>query len=248
MILVESSVGSRELLSRIRAYGADADLCPHIKADFQFTGNGQDGPLLCGVERKAIQDLLNSMRDKRLAGSQIGPMLMTYDVRYMVVEGLWRRGRDTGLLEVRNGTWHTARGNFRYSEVARFLASLRELADIRVWRTADAEETAAWLAEEWHWWQKEWTEHRTDKTLYMPEPGERRHSTRARMFRHDVSLCEYWIARLPHVDSRARDLAKYFVSARDMADASEERWMAIQGQRIGRKTAKDIVDAVNREV
>lgn len=242
MILIDTSVGSRELLSLIRAYGADAGLSPKLKADFQFVGCGEDGPLLIGIERKAISDLLSSMRDKRLAGSQIGPMLLTYDVRYLIIEGYWRRGRDTGLVEVRNGVWKAARGSFRYSEVSRFLASVRELGDIRIWRTADEEETAAYIAEEWHWWQKEWTEHRTHRTLYVPGIAAKRRGHKPRMFHHAASLKEKWLAALPHIDARALELAQYFVSAHDVASVTEER---LEAGGIGKKTAREIVEAIH---
>lgn len=241
MILVDERVGSRELLAKIRAYGADAEIGGKLDADFQFVGNGPDGEVLVGVERKAIQDLLNSMRDRRLAGGQIGRMAACYDVLYLVVEGIWRRGRSTGLIEVRNGDWHPARGSYRYSETARFLASLRELAGLRIWRTSDEEETAGYVAEEYAWWQKEWKDHRTADAIYAPQP-ERKTGHRAKMFRTEATVLEKWLCALPRIDSRAGELAKEFMSPLDMALADVDRWIAIKG--IGKKTAEGIVEAI----
>jgi ERCC4-type nuclease len=225
----------------------DAEVAGQIDADFQWTGNGPDGEVLVGIERKAVPDLLQSMRDRRLAGVQIGRMLQTYDICSLVVEGIWRRQRDTGLVEMPNGIgWHAARGRFHYREVCGFLASLHNLGAVHVWRTNDEEETCAWLASEYLWWQKPWTEHRSHMSVYAPPPERKSNGTRARMFRPETTLLERWLACLPHVDSRAIELAECFSSARDMADADVDRWMTV-GHRIGKKTAQQIVEAIGGE-
>lgn len=243
MILVDSRTGSRELLDSLRKLGVDAEIAGKLDADFQFTGNGPDGDVLVGVERKALEsDLLKCVRDRRLAGSQIAPMQLAYDVRYIVVEGVWRRQRGTGMLEVLNGKWREPRGRFHYAEVDRFLCSLEELGDLRVWRTADEEETCAAIADRYLWWQKEWDEHRTDRAVYAPPPDRPKKGSRARLFHADPSLLQCWLAQLPRVDERAWDLAKYFESAGDMAAAGVVEWTKIPG--IGRKTAEGIVGAI----
>jgi ERCC4-type nuclease len=242
MVLVDSRVGSRELLATLRGFGVDADLADRLDADFQFTGNGEDGEVLAGIERKTIQDLLNSMRDRRLAGSQIKAMSKAYDIRYLIVEGYWRRGRSTGLVEILNGHWGASRGAHRYAEVDRFLCSLEELAGIRVWRTGDEEETCAAVADRYQWWQKPWSDHTSMRVVYAPEPERKR--GRARLFSGETTLVEKWIAQLPGVDGRAIELAKYFASGLDLAEADVDRWMTITGLRIGEKTAKKIVGAI----
>lgn len=245
MILIDERVGSRELLGLIRGLGVDAELAGKLAADFQFEGNGPDGSVLVGFERKALMDLLDSMRKKRLAGSQIGPMMDTYDICYLVIEGLWRRGRESGMVETLYGKdWRPVRGSFRFSEVSRFLASLRELGGIRTWRTSYEEETAAYIVEEFHWWQKPWNDHKTNNTMYTPEASHKRGGHKPRVFRQDVSLTEAWLTRLPRIDTRAEELATYFVSANDLANATVERWQAIKG--IGPKTAREIVEEINK--
>lgn len=245
MILIDERTGSRELLTNIRSIGTDAEIAGQLAADFQFSGCGPDGSVLVGFERKTITDLFDSMRSGRLAGRQIGTMLQTYEVCYLVVEGYWRRGRGTGLVEIRNGEWRAARGNIRYSEVVRFLASLRELGDVRVWRTADEEETSAYICEEYAWWQKPYAEHRTARTIYAAEPKLNRKGHRPTVFRHEATLLEKWIVQLPGVQDRATEIAKYFSSPRDLADADLDRWLTIRGLRIGKKSARTIIEAIN---
>lgn len=247
MLLVDERVGSRELLQSIRKRGIQAELGGKLDADFQWTGSGPDGQVLVGVERKSIQDLLGSMRDRRLVGQQLGRMVAAHDICYLVVEGIWRRGRETGLVEVRNGRWETARGRFHYSEVGRFLCSLEELAGLRLWRTADAEETVAALADWYSWWQKPYSEHKSLDAIYAPAPvvpNWNRRGGRARTFevRQEATLLQKVCAQLPRIDSRAIEVATYFSSVRDLAEADVDRWTGIRG--IGKRTAEQIVEAV----
>lgn len=76
--------------------------------DFCFVGNGQDGPVQVGVERKRIYDLITSIRFGRLSGEQIPKLLdpqRGYDYSWIVVEGtaFWKMNYYSGLLEVRRG-------------------------------------------------------------------------------------------------------------------------------------------------
>lgn len=248
MILVDERVGSRELLQGLRGLGIDADLAGKLDADFQFTGEGPTGAILVGIERKEIQDLLNSKRDHRLAGHQLGPMTDAYDRVYVIVEGYWRRGRGTGLVETRNGSgWSAARGRVYYAEIVHFLSRLEEYAEIRVGRTGDEEETVGLIAGLYTEWQEPYEERRRKiQVVYAPGPDTReRRGHRASVFRRKATLKEKWAAQLPGVDSRAIEVARQFKSAREMADADVERWLEIEGLRIGRKTAENIVEAVN---
>lgn|SRR5689334_283199 len=248
MVLIDERVGSRELLSGLRGLGIDADLAGRLDADFQFTGLGPTGMVLIGIERKAIQDLLNSMRDRRLAGQQLSRMTACYDVCYLVVEGVWRRQRGTGAVEIMNGAWRSSRGGHKYAEVDRFLCSLEQLAGLRLRRTGDEEETCAVLADLYSWWQKEYEEHRSLEAIYAPPPDTRvQRGHRATAFRREPTLKEKWAAQLPGVDARAIEIAAQFSSAREMADADVERWMEV-GCRVGRKTAENIVGAINAQV
>ncbi len=242
MILLDERVGSRECLDGLRRLGADAEIAGRLDADFQFTGNGEHGDILIGIEKKTISEFLTSIRTRRLAGAQVGPMQLTYDIRYLVIEGIWRRGRDNGIVEVLNGKWEAARGAFRYAEVQGFIASIEEFAGLRVWRTADEHETAAAVVDRYTWWQKEWDEHKLARTIYAPVAARPKQGTRASLFHSKPTLLECWLAQLPRIDARAYELAKYFESAGMLAQASIKDWIRIPG--IGRKTADQIVDAI----
>lgn len=246
MILVDERVGSRELLEGIRNLGCDAQIAGKLDADFMWSGNGESGPLLVGVERKALGDLLTSMRDRRLAGGQIGRMRACCDINYLLVEGIWRRQRETGLVEIPVGrTWQAVRGGFKMSEVTRFMTSLQEIGDIRLWRTSDEEQSCAWLVDQFEWWQKPWSSHKTGQSIYSPGPTRPNNSHRVRAFRSAPTLLQCWLSSLPGLDSRAYEFSDYFSSPLDLANSDEHRWVTIKG--VGKKTAQSIVKAIKGE-
>mgnify|MGYP001559378615 CR=1 FL=1 len=254
MVLVDARVGSRELLQGLRGLGIDAELGGNLSADFQFSGCGPApaSTVLIGIERKTIQDLLNSIRTRRFEGQQLSPMLDCYDCCYLVVEGAWRRGKGTGLIEIPRGRgeWGAPRGSFHYAEVSHFLIRLEEFAGVRVRRTYDEDETCAAIADLYTEWAAPYEERlRKLQRIYAPPPDFpiRKDGKRVRAFavQQAPSLAAKWIAQLPGVDSRAVELAERFRSARDVANADVEDWLSIKGLRVGRKSAEKIVEAVN---
>lgn len=265
MLLVDSRVGSKELLTQLRGFGVDARLVSELDSDFEFIGNDRTGIINIGVERKTVQDLINSMRSRRLAGLQIGRMQLTYARVYLVVEGIWRRG-ESGLLEqqrwdirCKKYAWFPVRGNVHYSEVTRFLCSLEELGGVRVCRTANERETCAVIADRYMWWQKPYNAHKTGMTLYANELRLSRRERQKTMFGYKPNLMQRWAAQLTGVDNKAWEIGKgkkckrrgnekpgVFSSGREMANASVEDWMRVKG--IGKKTAENIVKEITEEL
>ena len=212
MILVDSRVGSRELLSGIRALGADAETVPDLTADFSWDGSGPNGAALIGVERKTITDLLDSIRTKRLGGGQIGRAVDTYDYYYLIVEGPWRRA-EGGMLEI-GWPWHQPKGSFRYAEVSHFLNRLRVFGGVHVWRTFDVDETIATLVD-WHdEWQQSWDERCGKKVIYAPPPIPPREG---KFFQPEATPVQKWLYQLPGMgDKKTFDLAPHFRTPADI--------------------------------
>ncbi len=245
MILVDSRTGSKELLNLIRYLGVDADLIDNLDADFQFCGNGPDGELLIGVERKAISDLIDSITKGRLAGEQVGHMQATYDRNYLIVEGYFRRQQNTGLIETRAGAgWRVASGKITYSQMNRFLCSIQEQADFRLWRTVDDRDTAAYIVDQYEWWSKPWLSHRTHQTIYTPELRNPRAGHKATLFKRKPNLVERWLSNLTGVNELAWDLAKHFGTGAHIVDYSVKDWQKLDG--IGKVKAQKIVDEIHR--
>lgn len=248
MILVDERTGSRELLSLIRGFGCDAELTHLDAADFAFTGCGD--PDVCaspfiGIERKVLDsDLIQSMRSRRLAGSQVIKMSHIFDESYIIVEGIWKRERSSGYVIVPGGKgnpWRQVRGSVKYAEVDRFLCSLEIQGGIHIWRTSDEEETAAAVADRYLWWQKPWAEHSAMSSVYAPE-GERRKGHKPSM-RRESTLAEKVASQLPGVDSKAVVVAAHFGSVARMMAATEKEWMQVEG--VGKVGAKRIMEAIS---
>ena len=238
MILVDSRIGSRELLNDIRHLGCDAELVEGLTTDFQFYGEGPTGAVLVGVERKSMAstDFIDSMRSNRLAGGQIGRAVDTYDYYYLIVEGIWRRGAE-GMLEV-GLPWYIPRGNVRYSEVIKFLNGIAMQSNIKLWRTFNESETAATLVD-WHdQWQKPWDEHKTGRVVYAPAPNIIQPGKRS-FFQREATPVQKWLYQLPGMgDKKTLELSEKFTCPGHIAELTESGWADLEG--IAKTGAKKI--------
>lgn len=248
-----------------------ADERPELEfGDACWEGNGPAGRVLVGVERKrldaASQDLVTSIQERRLV-RQLHGMRRAYDYRWLLVEGLWRAGEHGGIDVLRYGRgwgplYHNSGGplgkrnaGVRYDAIANYLTSVTTTGGVRVWRVSCVEESAAWLASEYRWWQKAWHEHKSQDALYVPEvaaPVNGQH--KAAFWREEPDLRVLWAAALAGVDAKAWDVGKSFDSAYDLAtaDADEWRekvsWVDATGKRkhMGKKVTEEIVAAIRR--
>ena len=240
MILVDSAVGSRELLTGIRQLGCDAESVPNVATDFQWDGWGPSGRVLVGVERKTISDLLDSVRSHRLAGGQVGRALDCYDYYYLIVEGPWRRA-EGGMLEI-GFPWHQPKGQFRYAEVSHFLNRLRFLGNVFTWRTFGIDETVATLVD-WHdQWQHPWSEHLDKRVIYAPAPIPPREGKG--IFQSEATPVQRWLYQLPGMgDKKTFDLSSYFSCPRRIVELGSHEWETLPG--IGKTGARKVLEWIN---
>jgi ERCC4-type nuclease len=184
-VWVDSRVGSKELVGVLEQAGLHTELTTLKAADFAFEGQGPDGPCMVGVERKAIGDLVTSIRDKRI-NAQMAHMTEAYDFGWLVVEGTW--GQDTeGKLVWKRGRGRSQRlpGGFTEDGLAKALLSL-ELKGmggrLRLRQTFSKQHTAVFVAALVHWWtDKPWAGHVSHLGSYEPE-----HYTKLSLFRELV--------------------------------------------------------------
>ncbi len=130
--------------------------------DFMFQGNGPEGVVQVGVERKAIRDLLNSITTGRLAGHQIPGLLREYDVVYLIVERAFRPSSTSGELMYQSGDkWKLVEQGrkFRYTDVWKYLNTLEMVAGVHVRNTLDTFGTARMVESLYEWWTKPWSDH-----------------------------------------------------------------------------------------
>lgn len=221
----------------LAGYDVDLTVCRLEYGDACFEGCGPRGPLMCGVERKHIPDLVNSMTDRRLTGFQLAGMSRLYDVIYLVIEDYWRPTSMGGVELWKGRGWrplygHSGGVNFR--QLDSFLQSLSFTMGVVVLRSGTTAETAALYAARYSWWQKSWRDHHTHEMIWAPAPGAQLHRGRA-LFAPEPGLVERCAALLPGIDRRAWDVGKRFHSVVDMVRATEKEWREIPG--IGRETA-----------
>jgi ERCC4-type nuclease len=252
MIRLDRRAGSAELSPLFKPYGLRVELCEMEFGDISWLGLGPDRrQVAVTVERKVIDDLIQSWTSGRLSGHQLPGMARDYDYAYLMVEGKWRPGTD-GEVQVwqpngrpEDGRWQS-RG-VMFSAVTNYLMGLQLRAGVNVWRSASKEETAAVVAAQYRMWQQEWESHTSHLMIYSPtlmsgDPeGRRVHLTERK-----VSLAEDWAFRLPRIGEKtARKVAQVFKSGERLATARLDEWLKIDG--VGRDTAVKVRDAILKE-
>src|SRR6266853_2289676 len=100
MILVDSRIGSCELIPHIRR--ACNNYIPVEETNLEFgdvcfEGNGSEGRIAIGIERKTLQDILNCIQDARYIDQRRG-MLNLYQKSFLLIEGRWQPNYKDGTL------------------------------------------------------------------------------------------------------------------------------------------------------
>jgi ERCC4-type nuclease len=218
--------------------------------DAHWVGNGPAGPLsvMYAVERKKIRDLVNGMRDRRLAGHQLRGMRRLYDRIALVVEGPWRCG-ENGELEVLDGGWHAltvGRSLILYDSVANYLLGAQLRGGVMVWRTMSVVETAALYATAYRSeTEKLWADHHSHDQIYAPVTVDAGRP-------YEPTMVERMAAQLPGVDRRARLVARYFKTPVEMVMAGPAEWLKVKprteaekGLGIGKGIAAEVFKALH---
>lgn len=260
MILIDYRIGSVELIPYFKPYGTDVCEASLGIGDVKFVGNGPDGDVDVGIERKRLTDLVACIRDRRLSGFQLvgdeqtPGLLETYDYVYIVVEGIYRPGLH-GILEQRqSSSWapvYAGSSAMLYAEMDNFLSSLELRAvtkigePVRIHRSGTLAETACWINDLYHLWtNKRWSEHRAHSDIYYREP-DRKFSRKASFNKPKNNPLVKMLAQLDGVHNKAYEAAKQFRSIRGFANATVGAWSQIDG--IGKKMARRIVEVIEKE-
>lgn len=237
MIFVDDRQGSRELADLV----TDGILTRLEFGDAMFMGNGPEGNVDIGVERKTIGDLINSVTTGRLSGHQLPGLLSSYYKVYLMVEGVWRGNRNTDALEVkRNKGWRElerGRRRFRASDVWMYLTTLEVMTGVETRITYDMAHTCQIIEYLSKWWGKEWESHKGHLQMHKGGPPT------ALVRPGKPSLIRRMAAELPLIGwGRSLEVEKRFGSVEEMVMAGEEDWMEIEG--IGKTTARQVVKAI----
>lgn len=237
MILVDDRTGSVELDPHITQPHA---ICRLEYADFMWSGSGPEGPVSIGVERKGIMDLLNSMESGRLSGHQLIGLTQNYDWVYLLVEGVWRPDRNTGVLmkSGRNGWEAATQGSRRFMarDVFNYFNTLAVMCGVIVVTTSNMWESGRWIDACYGWWSKEWEKHKSH--LQFQKPVTHAQLSKPNLVTKIASQFEGvgW--------DKARKLGVRFKLAEDFLSAGKKELMEVDG--IGPKMADSIIDQRNK--
>lgn len=241
MIYLDNRIGSKELFT-LMPKGL-VELTRLEYGDASFLGRGADDvPMPIGVERKRLGDFLVSMTTGRLSGHQIPGLLASYDVVYLVLEGLWRPNPNNGLLEK-----PTARGwapvslgprQFMAKEVWSYMNTLQIMVNMHVWHSGTARSTAQWLTNLYHWWN--------NKPLDAHKGHLKPHKGCVQLSTKRPGIVQRVAAELGGVGfERSKAVAKKFGSLMELVLAAEEDWRSVEG--IGKTLAKRIMKEIHNE-
>lgn len=186
-----------EFVNAFKKLGAEVTSGVHLDyGDIMFEGNGENGSCMVAIERKKLSDLVNSMKDRRLAGHQLRGLWQRYDYVYLVCEGMWRPG-PAGEIEhwatekrkTRDGKWYSETGwtpfyshadkrSVQYRHLAGYLHSLAlrsrspQHEPLRIIRTSNVVETAAQLISlHRNFTEKLWKDHHAHDQIHTALNG-----------------------------------------------------------------------------
>lgn len=252
MILVDSAKGSWELQSLLQRQGIQTDKASLPYADACFEGNGPDGMVGIGVERKRIQDMLDCIDDGRYTGHQRVGMAHMYRFNFLILEGYWRPDTRSGLLlfgiPKPDGKMFWADKSPRgqrvmYRKLRRYLISV-SLARVVVLYTRDIAHTAYDIAELYHWWQKQWRDHKALLAMHLGSFAEYDGRTDELMtvptLDRKPSLVRRWAAELSGIGVvKSGEAERIFRTPNALANSDETDWVKIDG--VGAGTAQSVV-------
>ena len=204
--------------------------------DACWQGNGPDGEVTIGMERKRVGDLLNSIATGRLSGHQLPGLLDSYYRVYLIVEGEWKEEPVTGeiMMHKWGKQWNrppSGRRTWRAKDIIHYLSSLEVITGVMVKQTRNMWETAQLIQYLAGWWSKEWKWHKGHLQMHKSTPS------CAFLKPGKASMLRRMAAELPGVGfDRARNVESYFGSIEAMFWAGVKDWEKIEG--IGKVTAR----------
>lgn len=249
MILIDSRIGSRDLLPILLKTGLPAQLTELESADIAFIGRGIKGaPLHIGVELKRLDsgstDLLQSLQSGRLSGEQLPKMLGrdgAYDLGWLLVEGTWQHDDAGQIMTARKRGWVSVRGGIPATELEKRMLTLELCGGLHVRYTNGRADSVRFLSALYHWFtDQDIDQHSSHLAVYQPAT-----LVHLSKFRKAVSA---WPGIGLHVSLAVEQ--HFGGSLRRAANAGVEEWAEITTRtdggprRLGVKVAAKIIDFI----
>lgn len=228
----------KRIMSDIRRAGVLCEQANLEFGDFAFEGNGPNGLMAIGIERKTLHDMLNCIDDARYSAHQKVGMKSMYQVSILLLEGHWKSSEDGFLMEgFDDGTkWGYCRpGGKRvmYSKLYRYLMSV-SLSGVMITSSRNEYQSAQNVMECFHYFQKKWENHTSlleTQKLAIPQLSGK------------PTLVRRWASDLEGVGVKHSIEAEHvFKTPIALAQADETEWLQVPG--IGVRTAQSIVKEI----
>lgn len=208
-------------------------------ADIAFSGNGPNGPTTIGIERKRFRDMIDSMASGRLTGHQFLGLMNSYDQVYILIEGLFKIGKDGHLRRPKGNSWVVVQvGNRPISAkyLYNYLNELFIMCHVGFTFTTSIMNSAFWIDGLYSWWQKKWDSHSALNQFYSPPPP-------ARAFFRPPKELVRMIKEIEGVGwDRAKAIGRKYSSMKKLCEAKVEDLTKIEG--IGKKLAGRILSSL----
>ncbi len=231
MLYIDDREGSRELLEPVARTATPVRSQRLEFGDCSFLGQGPDGEIPIGIEYKTVSDLIQSLQDGRLLGHQLPGMLNSYEVRYLLVEGVVSADVEDSIRYLsERGQWKKHPSSLKYSQLVGWLNSVALLYGVRVVHSSNLLTSAVTVASIYRWWSKPYKDHGASIVVHQPaflRPLERP----TRIQRVASTFPGVGAEKLHAIEAK-------FASVRDMVNSPPMVWRTIEG--IGPKTAAAI--------
>ena len=238
-ILIDSRVGSHDLVKPLQATGLPVEEVVLPFADVAFQGKGPNGTILdIGIELKRLGDLVVSLRSGRLAGHQLPGLREAFDYYWLVVEGYWHVNLKGQLVEKHRRGWHPLLGNMSASEMEKQVLTLELCGGFHVRFTNTRTDTLHFIGSLYRWWSdKSLEKHQSHLAVHRPVSFV------------SVTKQQEALMSLPDVGRKVALAAeRHFGSLRCACNASVNEWASLETttdkgttKRLGLRTAERIV-------
>lgn len=235
----------------------DADLLPEFNrrvqgiarpvdidyGDFSFFGVWEDSVnVRVSGDRKHLGDMLKCVDDGRYVHQIQRARAAGFDHLFLVLEAVYRASPSDNIVQVKRGThWVDAIPRTDHHRLDTYLDELGVYAGVLVKRSHSLRETVEQVINLYLMFQAPPEQHSSLNRIWTPP------RPRAMDFLNRTpSLVRRWAAELPGIGWKKSGMFdKEFNSAREMANASKERLMEMEG--IGKKTAEAVVKEVKHD-
>ena len=207
--------------------------------DMCIIGNGPEGKVSIGIERKRFRDLMDSISSGRLSGHQLIGLQNSYDYVYLLVEGIFKIGKDGYLRRPKGKSWVVVQlGNrpLTCNYLYNYLNTLSIFAHVITVFQPNIRISGLWLDSLYAWWTKPWKDHKSHMQFYHEQPP-------SKAFFRPPKLLVRMVKEIDGVGwDRAKAIGRKYSTIMSLMCAEPKELMEIKG--IGKKLASTILTSL----